>query len=98
MSEKVKNPVMLKHDRKDNVAVVVVEGFSGGDGLCVCTEDDSDMVVKVHEEIPIGHKVALLDFAEGDTVVKYGEDIGIVKKGVKSGEHVHVHNMKTKRW
>ena len=36
--------------------------------------------------------------AEGDTVIKYGEDIGRMVAGAKKGEHVHTHNLKTKRW
>jgi (2R)-sulfolactate sulfo-lyase subunit alpha len=40
----------------------------------------------------------LRDFEVGDTVTKYGEDIGKVVAPIKKGEHVHVHNLKTKRW
>ena len=29
---------------------------------------------------------------------KYGHDIGKVVKEIKKGEHVHVHNVKTKKW
>jgi (2R)-sulfolactate sulfo-lyase subunit alpha len=35
---------------------------------------------------------------EGDTVIKYGADIGRVVADVKKGEHVHLHNLKSKRW
>ena len=35
---------------------------------------------------------------EGDTIIKYGHDIGKVVKSIKKGEHVHVHNVKTKKW
>jgi (2R)-sulfolactate sulfo-lyase subunit alpha len=42
--------------------------------------------------------VALRDLAAGDTVVKYGQDIGRIVAPVSQGEHVHVHNLKTKRW
>lgn len=92
-------PQLLVHDRKDNVGVVVVEGLTAGtDMLCVVTEDNSDFRLKVAMDIPIGHKVALTDFKPGDTVVKYGQDIGKIVAAVKKGEHVHVHNLKTKRW
>ena len=37
-------------------------------------------------------------FKVGDTVFKYGNDIGKVVAPIKVGEHVHVHNVKTKRW
>jgi (2R)-sulfolactate sulfo-lyase subunit alpha len=31
-------------------------------------------------------------------VLKYGHDIGRIVAIIKAGEHVHVHNLKTKRW
>ena len=49
-------------------------------------------------DIPIGHKVALKALKKGDTVIKYGEDIGKMVADIGKGEHVHVHNLKTKRW
>lgn len=92
-------PHLLVHDAKDNVGVVVVEGLTAGtDMLCVVTHDDSDFRLTAKHDIPIGHKVALQDFSEGDTAIKYGEDIGKFVKCVATGEHVHVQNLKTKRW
>lgn len=93
------NPHLLIHSPKDNVGVVVIEGLKAGtDMLAVITEDDSDTQLTANQDIPIGHKVALTDLKEGDTVMKYGEDIGRIVKAVSKGDHVHVHNMKTKRW
>lgn len=92
-------PHLLVHDRRDNVGVVVVEGLTAGtEMLCVVTEDDSDFHLAAKHAIPIGHKVALQDLAIGDTVVKYGQDIGRIVAPVAKGEHVHIHNLKTKRW
>jgi len=92
-------PQLLVHDRRDNVGVVVVEELSKGDEmLCVVTEDNSDFVLVAQQDVPIGHKVALADLGEGDTIIKYGEDIGKMVSSVAAGEHVHVHNLKTKRW
>jgi (2R)-sulfolactate sulfo-lyase subunit alpha len=31
-------------------------------------------------------------------VIKYGHDIGRVVAAIKTGEHVHIHNLKTRRW
>ena len=93
------NPQLLVHDKADNVGVVVVEDLKAGtDMLCVVTEDNSDFRLTARHDVPIGHKVALADLTEGDTVIKYGEDIGRVIAGVERGGHVHVHNLKTKRW
>ncbi len=92
-------PHLLVHDRRDNVGVVVVEDLAAGtELLCVVTEDDSDFRLTVSEAVPIGHKVALADLAVGDTVVKYGQDIGKVVAAVRKGAHVHTQNLKTKRW
>jgi (2R)-sulfolactate sulfo-lyase subunit alpha len=92
-------PQLLVHDPADNVGVVVIEGLTAGtDMLCVITHDNSDFRLTVKADIPIGHKVALKDLEVGDTVIKYGQDIGRVVAPVKQGEHVHVHNLKTKRW
>ena len=92
-------PQLLVHVKNDNVGVVVVEGVaSGAELLCVVTEDDSDFKLTAKQDIPIGHKIALTDLAEGDTAIKYGTDIGRIVVAVAKGEHVHTHNLKTKRW
>ena len=92
-------PQLLVHDHKDNVGVVVVEGLTAGtDMLCVVTEDNSSFRLTSADDVPIGHKIALKPLKAGDTAVKYGEDIGKIVADVKLGGHVHVHNLKTKRW
>jgi (2R)-sulfolactate sulfo-lyase subunit alpha len=92
-------PQLLVHDHKDNVGVVVVEGLTAGtDMLCVVTEDNSDFHLTANQDVPIGHKIALTDLAVGDTVIKYGQDIGRVVAAIRKGDHVHTHNLKTKRW
>jgi (2R)-sulfolactate sulfo-lyase subunit alpha len=87
------------HDARDSVAVVVVEGVKAGMELkgWIMDEDRITSVVS-RQDIPIGHKVALRDLAVGDTVLKYGIDMGKVVKPITAGEHAHVHNIKTKRW
>ena len=93
------NPHLLVHDKADNVGVVVVEGLTAGtEMLCVVTEDNSDFRLTAKADIPIGHKVALQDFATGDTAIKYGEDIGKFVGAAETGGHVHTHNLKTTRW
>ena len=87
------------HDKDDSVAVVVVEGVKAGMALNGWIMDEDRMTgVQARQDIPIGHKVALKDMAVGDTVVKYGIDMGKVVAPIRAGEHAHVHNIKTKRW
>lgn len=92
-------PHLLVHNQKDNVGVVVVEGLKAGtEMLCVVTADNSSFHLTAIADVPIGHKIALRELAEGDTAIKYGEDVGKIVAAVKKGGHVHTHNMKTKRW
>ena len=87
------------HDPQDSVAVVVVEGVKAGDALTgLILDEDRTITLDCAEDIPLGHKVALRDMAPGDTVIKYGIDIGRVVQPIRKGAHAHVHNIKTKRW
>jgi (2R)-sulfolactate sulfo-lyase subunit alpha len=87
------------HDRNDSVAVVVVEGVKAGTKLTgLILDEDRTIELPCVQDIPIGHKVALKDMAVGDTVIKYGVDIGKVVQPIRTGQHAHVHNIKTKRW
>jgi (2R)-sulfolactate sulfo-lyase subunit alpha len=93
------SPHALAHSPDDNVAVVVVEDFKAGtETVVVVTENDSSFTMTSRDDIPIGHKLALKDLAVGDTVIKYGEDVGKIVAPVAKGRHVHTQNMKTKRW
>ena len=92
-------PHLLVHEHKDNVGVVVVEGLTAGTKMLgVVTQDNSSFELEAKAAVPIGHKVALADIKSGDTAIKYGEDIGRFVADVAKGGHVHVHNLKTKRW
>jgi (2R)-sulfolactate sulfo-lyase subunit alpha len=87
------------HDPHDTVAVVVVEGVKAGAELTGWVMDDDRTVnLAARQDIPIGHKIALKDMAVGDTVMKYGIDMGKVVAPIQAGQHAHVHNIKTKRW
>ena len=66
--------------------------------LAVVTADNSSFELEAVEDVAIGHKVALKDLRAGDTAIKYGQDIGKIVANVGRGGHVHVHNLKTKRW
>src|SRR4029079_1529390 len=73
----VATPHFLVHSPKDNVGVVVVEGLRAGtDMLGHVNDTDKTHKLTAPADIPIGHKVALKTLKKGDTVIKYGEDIG----------------------
>ena len=90
---------LIIHDEKDNVAVVVIDKTSKNQE-CSGWIMENDKTIKINslDEVPLGHKIALKDLKEGDTILQYGHDIGKVVKSIKKGEHVHVHNVKTKKW
>ena len=92
-------PDFLVHDTADTVGVIVVEGVQAGQQLTGWVMDtDKTITVKALDPIPLGHKVALAAIKNGDTVIKYNNDIGKAVANIAKGGHVHVHNTKTKRW
>ena len=93
------NTDIIIHDEKDNVGVIVIDKVIPEQNYnCWIMENDKSAKIQSKSEIPLGHKIAMLDLKEGDTILKYGHDIGKVVKNIKRGEHVHVHNVKTKKW
>jgi (2R)-sulfolactate sulfo-lyase subunit alpha len=89
----------LVHATSDTVGVVVVEdALSGRELTGWIMETDETITVKALEDIPLGHKLALNEIKSGDTIIKYGHDIGRATAGIPKGRHVHVHNLRTKRW
>lgn len=89
----------LVHDAShDNVGVAVVDIKAGQEVEGRDLVTNKTMKAKANMDIPLGHKIALKDFKTGDTIMKYSCDIGKVVKDIKQGDHVHVHNVKTKRW
>ena len=87
------------HHKADTVGVINVEDVAAGQELTGwIMETDETITLKALDPIPIGHKIALGDIKSGDTILKYGHDVGKAVAGIGKGHHVHVHNMKTKRW
>ena len=92
-------PDFLVHDERDAVGVVVVEGIEAGQNLSGWIMDvDKTISVTVNHAIPLGHKFALKNISNGESVLKYGENIGHAVADIAPGDHVHVHNVKTSKW
>jgi (2R)-sulfolactate sulfo-lyase subunit alpha len=88
----------LAHEKGDLVGVATVDIKSGQVAKGVYMDSQEPIEVNALMDIPLGHKIALADMKVGDTVLKYGADIGKVVAPILKGEHVHIHNLKTKRW
>ena len=83
-------------DSKDNVAVAIEE-IKKGDVVSYVDKDKKTVSFTAVEDIQIFHKVAIVDIANDQPVVKYGEHIGHADGDIKQGQHVHVHNVKSVR-
>ena len=82
------------HDEGDSVGVVVVEGLKAGSRINGWIMDQDKMIeFDAKSDIPIGHKLAIKPIKSGDTIVKYGVDIGRAVAAIGAGEHLHVHNV-----
>ena len=88
----------LVHDPSDDVAVAVIDIPAGTKCVGRDLVTNKEINHTVTENIPLGHKFARRNLNVGDTLKKYGTEIGKVVQPIKAGEHVHVHNLKTKRW
>ena len=88
----------IVHDKADTVGVVVEDVRAGQDLTGWIMETDETISLKALDAVPLGHKIALRDIKSGETVLKYGHDVGRTVADIVKGRHVHVHNLKTKRW
>ncbi len=81
--------LMRLNHKRDNVAVAL-RPIKKGEKLTI-----DDFTVTCNQDIPQGHKIALLDLPENTNVIKYGFPIGHTTENVKAGDWLHSHNLKT---
>lgn len=89
----MKNAKMI--DSKDNVAVAIEPIPKGG--TVTYSLEGREISLTARQDITIYHKIAVRDIAKGEPIVKYGEHIGFASGEIKSGDHVHVHNVEERR-
>lgn len=89
--------IALKVNDKDNVATIFANGVRAGDEVEIRDKKGRKEVIKIHHDVPYGHKVAVKDIKLGELIVKYGEEIGIATKNIARGDYVHVHNLDSMR-
>ena len=76
---------------KDNVATATMR--LNKDDIISLKAGGHEISVRVMQEIPSGHKLAIRNIRKGEAVIKYGEIIGLATCEIHQGEHVHVHNI-----
>ena len=82
-----KQPGFLLLDPSDNI---VVARRHTRQGECWTNENQS---IESAERIDLGHKMAIVDIAEGERIRKYGQPIGFATQPIAKGQWVHTHNV-----
>ncbi|TDC48636.1 hypothetical protein E1281_24505 [Actinomadura sp. KC345] len=90
-------PGFLAHYEGDSVAVAVRD-IAAGTAQCGFLRGADVVDLEVHQDIPLGHKVALVDIADGEDVREYGVRTAVAKAAIRKGDYVHVHNVRSARW
>jgi galactarate dehydratase len=80
-------PLYVQVHPSDNVAILVNEG-----GLRAGTQFDSGLTLV--DDVPEAHKVALVDIADGEPVLRYGSVIGFAEGDIARGSWVHEERMR----
>lgn len=89
---------ILLHEPQDDVGIAVRDLKRGESIGTLTLEGKTAGRIRLREDVPLGHKIALRDLAADEPVIKYGRPVGRVVKRIRRGAHVHVHNVKTLRW
>jgi len=89
---------ILLHELEDDVGVAVADLKKGANAGALTLEGKPAGRVKLRDNVPLGHKVALRDVSKDQPVVKYGRQIGKAVRDISKGAHVHTHNLKSMRW
>jgi (2R)-sulfolactate sulfo-lyase subunit alpha len=89
---------VLLHEVNDDVGVAVMDLNAGEEIGVVTLEGKAVKQIKLVSNIPLGHKVAMRDLSTSQHVIEYGRPIGATAAAIVTGEHVHVHNIKSLRW
>jgi galactarate dehydratase len=81
-------PLLLRMRAGDNVAIVADDGGLRA-GARVERLDGAPLGLVLRDDVPQGHKVALVDIAEGAPVVRYGVVLGTALRPIAAGAWVH---------
>ncbi len=70
--------------------IIALQKIDKGDEISV----EGNTIVAL-DDVTEGHKMAIEDISKGEHVIKYGSSIGIAQEDIKTGSHIHVHNLRT---
>jgi len=89
--------IALKVHDKDNVATVFADSVLSGTEVELRDKKGLRERLTVFGNVPYGHKIATRDISLQESIVKYGEEIGIASRSIRKGEYVHIHNLDSMR-
>lgn len=89
---------ILLHEADDDVGVAAMDLEAGETIQAVTLEGDPVVEIKLVDDVPLGHKVAMRALSLKKEIIEYGCAIGYASEAITAGEHVHVHNIKSFRW
>jgi (2R)-sulfolactate sulfo-lyase subunit alpha len=93
----MKNSILI-HEPMDDVGVAVADLKAGEEIGVVTLEGVPAGQIKLVSDVPLGHKVAMHDLPADKHIIEYGRAIGYALAPIQSGEHVHIHNIRSLRW
>jgi (2R)-sulfolactate sulfo-lyase subunit alpha len=89
---------ILLHEAEDDVGVAAID-LTAGEVIHAVTLDGEPVTeIKLVDDVPLGHKVAMRDMPEQKHIIEYSRPIGYATTGISAGAHVHCHNIKSLRW
>jgi (2R)-sulfolactate sulfo-lyase subunit alpha len=89
---------ILLHEPDDDVGVAAMDLKAGEEIQAVTLEGEPVTPIKLADDVPLGHKVAMRDMDEKVHILEYGHEIGYASTSIVKGAHVHTHNIKSLRW
>lgn len=78
--------IVLKTNPNDNVAIVATPAGLKRGAIVLNG-------IVLEEDIPMGHKVALKSFTEGEEVIRYGQIIGFANRFIEKGSWINESNI-----
>ncbi|WP_340107232.1 UxaA family hydrolase [Pikeienuella sp. HZG-20] len=78
----------------DNVATLIDQASKGASAEL---RGERTGAVELRDDIPYGHKCAVVALSVGDDILKYGQVIGRATADIAIGDHVHTHNVEALR-
>ena len=86
---------MIKYAKKisdkDNVVTAVADCVAGDEVTVKFQGKETSYTC--NQDVPFGHKIAIVEIPKDGRLVKYGEEIGSASSDIRVGDWVHTHNV-----